>query len=223
MWMARLAIHFVSEGSILNSSTPGRGRPIDPTLESRVFVAARALYKELGWAGLTIDGVARAAKVGKAAIYKRWPSKEALLIDALEDLATFFPDISSTGTLRGDLICLAVRTLQFYAEGHGLLITRARIEARLFPEVLGKAAADWERRNRGHGRKIILLAMERNEIPKGVSPSLILDLVAGAVLNHFLYTPDDKMDMLRKNCASYAETIVDFVLRGVGYQPVSAG
>ena len=221
LWRALLAIRFVSEGRILNPSTPGRGRPIDPTLEPRVFAATLTLYKELGWAGLTIDGVARAAKVGKAAIYKRWPNKEALIADTLQDMSAPFPDFGNTGSLRGDLVHLAVAILRFYAQGYGLIVTRVRIEAKLFPEVLGKSLAGWERHSREHGRKIILQAMERNEIPKDVSPALILDLVAGALLNHFLYTPDDKMELLQNNCASYAETVVDFVLRGVGYRPVS--
>ncbi|QKH38206.1 TetR/AcrR family transcriptional regulator [Achromobacter pestifer] len=220
LWGAVLAIRFISEGRILNPSTPSRGRPTDPTLEPRVFAATRALYKELGWTGLTMDGVARAAKVGKAALYKRWPNKGALIADALDDMSRTFPDFTNTGSLRGDLLALSVETLRFYAQGNGLIIARFRIEAKLFPEVLGKAVADWERRDRECGRKIILQAMERNEIPRSVSPALILDLVAGALLNHFMYTPDDKMKMLQKNCVSYAETIVDFVLRGVGYRAV---
>ncbi|WP_251881544.1 TetR/AcrR family transcriptional regulator [Achromobacter sp. Marseille-Q4954] len=218
LWGAVLAIRSASEDSILNSPTPIRGRPVDPTLEPRVFAATRVLYKELGWAGLTIDGVARAAKVGKAAIYKRWPSKEALIADTLKDLSPPLPDFGNTGSLRGDLVALAVGILRFYAQGYGLIVTRLRIEAKLFPEVLGKSLADWERSSRDHGRKMILQAMERREIPKDVSPALILDLVAGALLNHFLYTPNDKMELLQKNCASYAETVVDFVLRGVDYR-----
>ncbi|MGW0590086.1 TetR family transcriptional regulator [Streptosporangium sp. NPDC002607] len=50
----------------------GRGRPPDPDLEARVHAAALDLYGEVGWAGFSLDLVARRARVGKAALYSRW-------------------------------------------------------------------------------------------------------------------------------------------------------
>ena len=54
-----------------------RGRPADPDIEQRVLAAALTVYGEVGWAGFTLDRVARRAPVGKAALYRRWPSKGA--------------------------------------------------------------------------------------------------------------------------------------------------
>jgi len=65
----------------------GRGRPADPGIERRVLAAALTVYGEVGWAGFTLDRVARRAPVGKAALYRRWPTKEDLLLAALEHLA----------------------------------------------------------------------------------------------------------------------------------------
>jgi AcrR family transcriptional regulator len=56
----------------------GRGRPADPDIEGRVLAAALTVYGEVGWAGFTLDRVARRAPVGKAALYRRWPTKEDL-------------------------------------------------------------------------------------------------------------------------------------------------
>jgi len=60
------------------------GRPRDPMLEERVQEAACRLYGRVGWAGFSIDAVARESRVGKSSIYLRWPNNTALLIDTLQ-------------------------------------------------------------------------------------------------------------------------------------------
>jgi AcrR family transcriptional regulator len=63
-----------------------------------------ALMNEVGYAGLTIDGVAARASVGRPTIYRRWPSKQALVVAALLDTPRIqVPDVD-TGSLRSDLL-----------------------------------------------------------------------------------------------------------------------
>lgn len=82
------------------------GRPRDPDLERSVLRAAVDVVIERGYTGATVDAVARAAGTGKAAVYRRWPSKSALMIAAVQSLQVdaVVPD---TGTLRGDLYACA--------------------------------------------------------------------------------------------------------------------
>ena len=61
---------------------------------------------EHGYAGATVDAVAHAAGTGKAAVYRRWPSKSALVIAAVQSLQVK-PTVPDTGTLRGDLLACA--------------------------------------------------------------------------------------------------------------------
>ncbi|MBT2443929.1 TetR/AcrR family transcriptional regulator [Streptomyces sp. ISL-36] len=61
------------------------------------------LAAEVGYAGLSIEAIARRAEVGKHTIYRRWPSKTALLLDALNRAWTTDLDYSDTGDLRSDL------------------------------------------------------------------------------------------------------------------------
>ena len=61
------------------------------------------LAAEVGYAGLTIEAVARRAGVGKHTIYRRWPSKAALLLDALSRVWTTDLDYHDTGDVRADL------------------------------------------------------------------------------------------------------------------------
>lgn len=61
----------------------GRGRPRDPQLETRMYIAVAACTPGRDGAGTSIEWVAREAKVGKSSNYRRWPDAGALLVDAL--------------------------------------------------------------------------------------------------------------------------------------------
>jgi AcrR family transcriptional regulator len=62
------------------------GRPRDPSRDAVLVEAALELLGEGGYAGLTMEAVAARAGVGKATLYRRWPSKEQLVVDALATL-----------------------------------------------------------------------------------------------------------------------------------------
>lgn len=199
---------------------PGRGRPPDRDLEPRVHRATLALYAEVGWAGFSLDVVARRARVGKAALYSRWGSKEKLIVEALERRPRSELADLDTGSFRGDLLTLALDILNSYTSGDGLSMLRAQLEAKVYPEVFGQAIDDWQRETSALVRPLVLRAVERGELPAGTSPALVLDAVGGILVNHVLWTPADKLPALAANSARYAERIVDFVLSAVGYRAI---
>ena len=85
------------------------GRKRDLTRDPEILEAALDVLAETGYNGMTIDMVASRAKAGKATIYRRWPSKAELIIDAVScmrknNLPT--SELPDTGTLRGDLIAM---------------------------------------------------------------------------------------------------------------------
>jgi AcrR family transcriptional regulator len=81
---------------------PTRGRPRDPSRDEAIIDAAIDVLVRDGYDRLSMEGVAAAAGVGKATVYRRWSSKAELVIDAM---ATLKPAIDSidTGTLEGDI------------------------------------------------------------------------------------------------------------------------
>jgi AcrR family transcriptional regulator len=95
-----------------DAATPGparRGRKRDDTRDVAILDAATDVLGEVGYASLTMDMVALRAKVGKATVYRRWPSKEELVLDVVEDMKRSQIDLVSlpdTGTIREDLITL---------------------------------------------------------------------------------------------------------------------
>ena len=79
-----------------------RGRPRNEACTGEILAAALQLVADVGMAGLTMDAVAARASVGKATIYRRWSSKEALMLDAWMSCVRT-PTVPDTGTLQGDL------------------------------------------------------------------------------------------------------------------------
>jgi AcrR family transcriptional regulator len=96
-----------TDGTAEHAPRPGRRR--DHARDPEILGAALEVLAETGYDGMTIDMVAARARAGKATLYRRWPSKAELVIDAVAcmkkgdfDLANL-PD---TGTLRGDLLAM---------------------------------------------------------------------------------------------------------------------
>lgn len=86
----------------VDPAPPRRGRPRSAEVDEAVLAATVELAGEVGVSRLSMDDVAVRAKVSKATIYRRWSSKEALVLDALRNAMVPIED-ADTGSLRGDL------------------------------------------------------------------------------------------------------------------------
>jgi AcrR family transcriptional regulator len=85
------------------------GRKRDHTRDPEILDAALAVLSETGYDGMTIDMVAARARAGKATLYRRWPSKAELVLDAVACMKADTIDsqeLPDTGTLRGDLVAM---------------------------------------------------------------------------------------------------------------------
>jgi AcrR family transcriptional regulator len=197
-----------------------RGRPRDGELAPRVYRATLDLYGEVGWAGFSLDLVARRARVGKAALYSRWGTKETLIVDALKHGLRPPAEPADTGSIRSDLRALARDVLDSYARADGLVILRAQIEAKIHPDQLGHAIEEWQHRELAGFRPMLVRAIERGELPDGTSLAFVLDTLIGTLINHFLWTPAARRDALTSRENPYVESLLDFVLEGAGYRAV---
>src|SRR4051794_7036973 len=98
----------VDEPAVAAARRPGRRR--DEAKDDAILLATRELLAERGFDGMTMDAVADRAGAGKATVYRRWPSKVQLTIDAIvcgRGVPLSADDVPDTGSLRSDL--LAVR------------------------------------------------------------------------------------------------------------------
>jgi AcrR family transcriptional regulator len=196
------------------SETPSSpGRPRDPAVDRRIAQAALYVFGETGWAGFAMETVARRAGVGKASLYLRWNSKEALLTDALTMRLARVSDVD-TGTLHGDLVELATQMLDLYAGPTSRAALRLALEAAAIPGV----AEHFETMRRDQilaARAIVRRGIARNEIPATTSVTLLLDTLAGGAMMHAMSTPPDKRATLARDTATHARRLVDFLLNAV--------
>jgi AcrR family transcriptional regulator len=90
--------------STTETPRPSRGgRPRDPSRDGVIRAAILRLLAEVGYGALTMDAVASEAGVGKATIYRRWRTKQDLVVDTISDLTRTEAVAPDTGSLEGDL------------------------------------------------------------------------------------------------------------------------
>jgi AcrR family transcriptional regulator len=189
------------------------GRPRDPGVDRRIAQAALDLFAEAGWAGFAMEGVARRAGVGKASLYLRWSTKEALLADAVTWRLARVADVD-TGTLHGDLVELATQMLDIYAGDTGRVALRLGLEADAIPGVAGHYEAMKRDQNLA-ARAIIRRGISRGELAPDTSVTLLLDTLVGGAMMHAMSTPADRRAELARTLGAQAERLVDFLMRAV--------
>lgn len=194
----------------MTSTQVAPGRPRDPEVDRRIAQAALDLFADAGWAGFAMETVARRAGVGKASLYLRWRSKEALLTGAVTLRLAQVSDVD-TGTVRGDLVELATQILDIYAGDTSRAALRLSLEAGAIPGV----ADHYEAMRRAQtlaARAIVRRGIGRGELPAGTSVTLLLDTLVGGAIMHALSTPARLRADLARNTSAYAARLVDFLL-----------
>ncbi|MGX6606627.1 TetR/AcrR family transcriptional regulator [Micromonosporaceae bacterium Da 78-11] len=186
------------------------GRPRDPQVDRRIAEAALGLFGDAGWAGFAMESVARRAGVGKASVYLRWSTKEALLTEAVTMRLGRVTDVD-TGTLRGDLVELATQILDIYAGRTSRAALRLALEAAAIPGVAEHYEAMRLAQVRA-ARSIVRRGIERGELTTGTSVTLLLDTLVGGAMNHALNTPPDRRAELAGDTGRHARRLVTFLL-----------
>ncbi|WP_159942337.1 MULTISPECIES: TetR/AcrR family transcriptional regulator [unclassified Nocardiopsis] len=189
----------------------GRGRTRDPSLTPRALAAARAEYGRAGWASFTLDAVARRAGVGKAALYRRWPTKERLLADAIAEHAQP-PPPADTGGLRSDTRALAAALLDHFLAPSGRVTLRVAVDAATGLEAFVSHQERIARAHRDGVRDMVGRAVERGELPPGVDTGTFGEALYGTVLAHAMGLGPHERERVREHVDEHAFPLADFVL-----------
>lgn len=153
----------------------GRGRPRDEGADQRIVEAAAGLMLERGVADVTVDEVAEQARVGKATVYRRYPSKDALALAALQMMFGTQVAVPDTGSFREDMIIVYTDTIRFAGSKKGSAFLRlaagAATRSRKAADIYREA---YEQRRDQFG-VIIDRALERGELVEDLNRALFLD------------------------------------------------
>jgi len=155
--------------------------------------------------GLTIEGVAARAGVGKATIYRRWSSKLPLVVDAITTLPEL--RVPATGTLRGDLRQI-LRDLAKILRSSPLggVLPRLAVERGSDSEV-DAAFGRYVAVRRRSLIEVVRRGLERGELPAGGDPEVLTDLLVGPIVNRLLFSHDTADP-------SFIEFVIATVLEG---------
>jgi AcrR family transcriptional regulator len=184
-----------------------RGRPRNESCGTEILHAVLALVAEVGIAGLTMDAVATRAGVGKATIYRRWSSKEALLLDAWAACVRTHDD-PDTGNLRDDLRVMLTAKHDVLADVELQRVYPQMIAAaRVNPDV-AEAYRTLIAERRAPMQAVLRRAVARGEIAADVDLGLVHDLLIAPLLYRWLVS-DDPI------AVSVPDDIIGIVTRGV--------
>lgn len=176
------------------STRPPRRRAAGAALlQADVTLAiSRALFREWarhGYAALTIEAVAKRAGVGKAAIYRRWPSKLEMVSGLLAQVGVELAEVPDTGSLRGDVSFFLVKTLELLRRP---LVTRIlpdlHAEMRRTPALASAVRTRVQRERRSKGEALLRRAMDRGELSPSLDLDLALDLLGGLLYWRLIVT-----------------------------------
>jgi AcrR family transcriptional regulator len=186
----------------------GRGRPRDPATDERITTAAAELMLQRGFDRTTVDDVAARAGVGKATVYRRWPSKEDLAVAAMETLYSVEMPEPDTGSIHDDLAASYRSVLTFVNTPEGAAFLRSSIAESVRDERIAALYRDSTMRREQHSRVTFERAIERGEVRPDIDIDTVVQWLGGllavrAITHRPMPTVDD------------VDTLVDFTLRGV--------
>jgi AcrR family transcriptional regulator len=187
-----------------------RGRPRSERSRRAILRAVSELVLERDVSEISMDAVAERAEASKATIYRWWPSKELLVLDALRDEWDVVAlEASNTGTLAGDLRALILPwTRELAAKPYGRVIASLLARVHADAEFAQEYRTHFVLLRREHARIAFLRAIERGEIPAATDVEAALDLLYGPIYHRFLHGHAAVTD-------SFADTIVDYVVAAV--------
>lgn len=203
----------------LDSPQPARGRPRDASRDGVLLDAALEVLADVGFERLTVDAVAARARAGKATVYRRWPSKAHLVVDAVTRIGereVDLDDLPDTGTLRGDLVGLVTpRALHTGTQQLKVMAAVASMQATVNDPELTRAASTastrpWVRAN----RVLLQRALDRGEI----DPAVDIDLASRLLPAMCLFR--DNTEQIPLTAAYVAEVIDRLLLPALGVSTV---
>ncbi|MCL9794322.1 TetR/AcrR family transcriptional regulator, partial [Frankia sp. AgKG'84/4] len=185
------------------------GRPRDPRCDEAILDAALHELATAGFTRLSMEAVAAGAGVGKATVYRRWPTKDALIVDALDTLADEVEAVE-TGSLRDDLVAwlndLRRRNMQSLS---GRIMPKLAAERTAHPELFATYSDRVLEPSRRWAADLLRRGVASGELAADVDVELVVDMLVGPVTYRQYMSGDHEVSGTR------IARIVDVVLSGI--------
>lgn len=199
----------VRETAVVPPTKPRTGRPRSNVVHRKILDATRELLSEEGFTNLRLEHVAARAGVGKATIYRRWGSKEALAQELLAELAGPHIAVAETGDTREELLAAILNPMHAVTDTpFGPVIRALLSQIAVNPTIGDPFRATVVQARRDEIARVVRRGIARGDLRPDADPDIATELLAGPVYFRVMFggelTP------------AFADRVVDNVLRGYG-------
>ncbi|MCQ6358853.1 MULTISPECIES: TetR/AcrR family transcriptional regulator [Bacillus cereus group] len=191
-----------------SNSEHKRGRPRSNKVSERILKATIELLFEEGLRKTTVDEISARAEVSKATIYKWWPNKNVVSIDAFLFKMEAEVKIPDTGSVREDFLQQLLSVMRFYKSPIGKVFTQLIAESQYDPHIATIFRERFLVSRQNAVQVMLQRGFDRNEIRNDIDSKIIIDLIYGPMIYRLLtgHAPlDDNL----------AKSIVDVVIKGI--------
>ncbi len=204
----------VSPGNDCAKRPPGR--PRSEQARQAILRSTSRLLQRTGFAELSIEAIAARAGVGKATVYRWWPDKGALVVDAFASSAEdelHFPD---SGSVYKDMTLQMNQFLAILRSRRGRVVSAVIAGGQSDPDLMQAFRERFLKPRRQEAYQTLRRGIERGELPGNLDPDLLLDILYGAIYMRFLIRHDQLSE-------EYIADVCSLVLNGVttknGHRP----
>ncbi|AHH15134.1 putative transcriptional regulator, TetR family [Nocardia nova SH22a] len=162
------------------------GRRRNEATHQAILDAALNLLATSEGRPVTVDSIAAAAGVGKQTIYRWWPSKGAVLLEALLDRARRAVPTPDTGSVRTDILTIADTTFTGAQHPSTAPALRALVREAARDPHLAELLRDFTETRRAVVRDVLERGIARGELPADTDTALLADLLYGLFWYRFL-------------------------------------
>jgi AcrR family transcriptional regulator len=204
----------MSDAVVGSPAAPGAavrppGRPRSAIADKAIREAAVDLFAERGFEGFSVEDVADRAGVSKATVYRRYPSKVDLVVEAGSCLATDEVRFPDTGNLRDDVRGLARSLVEkFRNSPAGRVMPAMTFERRRNPELDDRFRTFLADR-KARTRDVLRRGIERGELPPDTDVAVMGSMLVGPIFHRLMITQEPLNE-------AFVDALVDALLRGFG-------
>lgn len=186
----------------------GRGRPRDEEARSRILSSALEIVEAVGFSSVTTDAIAERAGASKATIYRWWPNKAAVLIEALRERVAQESPFPHTGDLRADINRQLQNFIGLLNSSRGRVLRAFLAGAQGDPEIMEAFVTVWVQPRRAEARNVLLAYQQDGSLRPDIDLDSVLDLLYGPIYFRLLIE-HGSLD------SEFGEQIADLALRGL--------
>lgn len=185
----------------------GRGRPRDEEARARILQSALAVLEELGFANTTTDSIAERAGASKSTIYRWWPNKAAVLLEALREAVAVELPFPDTGDLRADIRLQLRNFVKLLNAPRGRSLKAFITAAQNDSDVREAFRSIWVRPRRDDA-KSRLERYRGKTMRADIDLELVMDVIYGPIYYRLLIADPNL-------CEKYTDALADFVYAGM--------